>query len=92
MRDAFLMRSARVSEIIGPGTVGAQLSGGFQDVCIADWDATSYSTTIPPCLRRLDGTKHYPESIDGDPHDDGEIWSATLWQIRGAIGEARPRR
>lgn len=68
------------------GTVGAQLSGGFQDVCIADWDATSYSTTVPPCLRRLDGTKHYPESIDGDPHDDGEIWSAALWQIRGAIG------
>ena len=68
------------------GTVGAQLSGGYQDVCIADWDATSYSTTLPPCLRRLDSTKHYPDSIDGDPHDDGEIWSAALWQIRGAIG------
>ena len=68
------------------GTVGAQLSGGFQDVCLADWDSTSYSTTVPPCLRRLDGTKHYPEAIDGEPHDDGEIWSAALWQIRGAIG------
>lgn len=68
------------------GSVGAQLSGGFQDLCIADWDATSYSTTNPPCLRRLDSTKHYPGDIVDEPHDDGEIWSAALWQIRGAIG------
>lgn len=71
------------------GSVGAQLSGGFQDLCIADWDATSYSSTIPSCLRRLDGTKHYPEDIVGEVHDDGEIWSAALWQIRGAIAAAK---
>ena len=68
----------------------AQLSGGFQDVCIAEWDATSYTSTMPPCLRRLDGTKHYPEAIVGKVHDDGEIWSAALWQIRGAISAERP--
>jgi len=67
-------------------SVNAQFSGGFQDVCLAEWDATSYSNTNPPCLRRLDGTKHYPEDVDGEVHDDGEIWSAALWQIRGAIG------
>lgn len=71
------------------GTLGAQLSGGFQDACLAEWDATSYTSTIPPCLRRLDGTKHYPEAIVGEVHDDGEIWSATLWQIRGAIGATK---
>lgn len=71
------------------GTLGAQLSGGFQDLCIADWDATSYTSTTPPCLRRLDGTKHYPEDIVGEVHDDGEIWSAALWQIRVAIGAAK---
>jgi hypothetical protein len=71
------------------GTLGAQLSGGFQDTCLAEWDATSYSPTNPPCLRRLDGTKHYPEDLAGEVHDDGEIWSAALWQIRGAIGAAR---
>jgi Zn-dependent metalloprotease len=71
------------------GSLGAQLSGGFQDTCIADWDATSYSSSNPPCLRRLDGTKHYPESLDGEVHDDGEIWSAALWQIRGAIGPTK---
>ena len=67
-------------------SVGAQFSGGFQDTCLAEWDATFYSNTNPPCLRRLDGTKHYPEDVDGEVHDDGEIWSAALWQIRGAIG------
>lgn len=71
------------------GTLGAQLSGGFQDACLAEWDATSYTSTIPPCLRRLDGTKHYPEAIVGEVHDDGEIWSAALWQIRGAIGATK---
>ena len=71
------------------GTLGAQLSGGFQDLCIADWDSTSYSTDNPPCLRRLDSTKHYPKDLDGDVHDDGEIWSAALWQIRGAITAAK---
>ncbi len=71
------------------GSLGAQLSGGFQDLCIAEWDATSYSSTIPPCLRRLDGTKHYPDAIVGEVHDDGEIWSAALWQIRGALGATK---
>jgi len=71
------------------GSVGAQFSGGFQDECIADWDATSYSNTNPPCLRRLDGTKHYPEDLAGEVHDDGEIWSAALWQIRGSLGSTR---
>ncbi len=71
------------------GSVGAQLSGGFQDLCIADWDAVSYSSTDPPCLRRLDGTKHYPEDVQGEVHRDGEMWSAALWQIRGAIGATK---
>jgi len=68
------------------GTVGAQFSGGFQDACLAEWDATSYSSSNPPCLRRLDGAKHYPEAVVGEVHADGEIWSAALWQIRGSIG------
>jgi Zn-dependent metalloprotease len=70
-------------------TVGAQLSGGFQDACIADWDAVSYDSRNPPCLRRVDTSKHYPESVAGEVHADGEIWSGALWQIRGAIGAAK---
>jgi len=70
-------------------TVNAQTSGGFQDVCIMEWDATSYSTSNPPCLRRLDSTKHYPESVQNEVHADGEMWASTLWQIRGSLGAAR---
>lgn len=74
------------------GSVGAQFSNGFQDTCLAEWDATSYSSTTPPCLRRLDGTKMYPADIVGEVHDDGEIWSAALWQIRGTIGATNADR
>ncbi|HKA36178.1 MAG TPA: M36 family metallopeptidase [Thermoanaerobaculia bacterium] len=74
------------------GTIGAQFSGGFQDACLAEWDATSYSSTNPPCLRRLDGTKHYPQDVVGEVHADGEIWSAALWTIQGAIGATRADR
>jgi hypothetical protein len=61
------------------------ISGGFQDACIADWDATSYSSDNPPCLRRLDGNKHYPEDMEGEVHADGEIWSAFLWTVRNTL-------
>ena len=44
---------------------------------------------MPHCLRRLDSTKHYPENKDGEVHDDGEMWSASLFQIRTAFGAAR---
>ena len=73
-------------------SVGAQFSGGFQDLCLAEWDATSYSSTNPPCLRRLDSTKQYPEDVVGQVHADGEIWSAALWQIRGSLGAANADR
>jgi hypothetical protein len=62
------------------------ISGGFQDVCIADWDSTSYSSTNPPCLRRLDSQKHYPADMEDEVHDDGEMWSAFLWRLRDDLG------
>ncbi len=52
-------------------------------VCIGDWDSTSYS---PPCLRRVDGKKHWPEAADGEVHDDGEMWSAGLWGLHELFG------
>ena len=73
-------------------SVGAQFSAGFQDLCLAEWDATSYSSTNPPCLRRLDSTKRYPEDVVGQVHADGEIWSAALWQIRGSLGADKADR
>ncbi|MCW2605451.1 MAG: putative neutral metalloprotease [Frankiales bacterium] len=66
-------------------SVQAPTSGGYQDLCVADWDATSYSTATPPCLRRLDSPKRYPSGIEGEVHADGELWSAFLWRVRGAL-------
>jgi Fungalysin metallopeptidase (M36) len=54
--------------------------------CVADWDSTSYTSTVPHCLRRVDGTKHYPEDLEGEVHADGEIWSRALWDVRNALG------
>jgi Zn-dependent metalloprotease len=53
---------------------------------IGNWDAVAYSGAEPPSLRRLDSNKKYPKDITGEEHDDGEIWSACLWEIRAALG------
>ena len=51
------------------------------EACVADWDSTSYTAGPVHCLRRLDGTKTVADK-DGEVHDDGEIWSRALWDIR----------
>jgi len=56
---------------------------------VADWDSTSYTSTVPHCLRRVDGDKHYPEDLEDEVHADGEIWSRALWDIRAAVGARR---
>ena len=56
---------------------------------VMSWDAFEISGDIsdkhPPRLRSLDSKKTY-ESFDhsasADEHDNGEIWSATLWEVR----------
>jgi Zn-dependent metalloprotease len=67
-------------------TYYAKTSGGFQDACLMEWDSTSYSTSNPTCIRRMDNTKRYPKDVDGEVHDDGEIWSQFLWRIRNQLG------
>ena len=54
--------------------------------CVMDWDATSYTSTVPHCLRRLDSNLHYPNDLDGEVHDDGRIWSQALWTINRSLG------
>ena len=54
--------------------------------CVADWDAVSYTSTEPHCLRRVDLDLHYPEDLRGEVHADGRIWSRALWDLRGALG------
>ncbi len=64
----------------------SQRKKSFQLECVGDWDGVSYSNANPPCLRRLDSTKHFPEDLKGQEHADGEIWSACLWQIHQGMG------
>jgi extracellular elastinolytic metalloproteinase len=49
----------------------------------------------PPCVRRLDSGLTY-ESFDhsaaADEHANGEIWSATLWDIWSRLGRGRADR
>jgi hypothetical protein len=48
--------------------------------CIGEWAFEGV------CLRRTDGTRHYPEDIEGEVHADGEIWSALLRDVAIATG------
>lgn len=59
------------------------------DIYVGSWDAVSYNPGTPAYLRRMDSAKHYPEDMVGEVHDDGEIWSASLWQVRGIVGKTR---
>ena len=55
---------------------------------LANWDGIVNSGAEPPCLRRLDSNKKYPKDMTGKIHNDGEIWSACLWEIRSALGRS----
>jgi Zn-dependent metalloprotease len=59
---------------------------------VGNWDATAYSGDEPPNLRRLDSNKRYPKDIAGEVHDDGEIWSACLWELRSTLGRTTTER
>jgi Fungalysin metallopeptidase (M36) len=67
-------------------TVSAHEAPTSDEPCVADWDSISYTSTVPHCLRRVDGDKHYPEDLEDEVHADGEIWSRALWDIRTALG------
>lgn len=70
----------------------ALTSKGFNEECVADWDATTYSTEDPTCLRRLDSPKNAVDDLEGEVHADGEIWSAYLWRIRAHLGSTTKQR
>lgn len=59
---------------------------GEDPACIAEWDSQSYAPGPPYCLRRVDRDRAYPQDTTGDPHQDGEIWSRALWDLRLAVG------
>jgi zinc metalloprotease ZmpB len=57
--------------------------------CVADWDSTSYTNSVPHCLRRVDTNLHFPADLNGKVHHDGQIWSRALWDIRQRLGNVK---
>lgn len=60
---------------------------------VMTWDGVTFDEYYdPPCVRRVDEAYTYEEfdhSEDAAEHDNGLIWSATLWDIRRSIGRKR---
>jgi hypothetical protein len=56
------------------------------DVLFASWDAAALVDQSPPFLRRVDRNKRFPEDYERQVHEDGEIWSRFLWDLRALIG------
>lgn len=78
--------SSSMADVLATDAGHPQLTSA---ACVGEWDSTAYAdpdSTGLYCLRRVDGTKHYPEAETGEVHDDGEMWSAALWHLRGALG------
>ena len=57
---------------------------------VMSWDgllAGLGSGDEPPCLRRVDSAHTYKNfRPHGDEHVNGQIWSATLWEVRALLG------
>ena len=53
----------------------------FDPAIVGEWGS------LPDAPRRVDTAKHYPEAMTNEIHSDGEIWSASLWDIFNAIGK-----
>lgn len=73
------------SSLVGSGPLE---NPNLFDFMMAPWN----SSVFPPdsdFRRVLNSSKHYPEDIVGEPHQDGEIWSAALWQIMTTVGKER---
>jgi Zn-dependent metalloprotease len=61
------------------------VSDGFHLACVADWDATSYTTKVPHCLRRVN-LNLTTDDRTGEVHHDGQIWSRALWDMNQTLG------
>ncbi|WP_091836711.1 M36 family metallopeptidase [Marininema halotolerans] len=73
-------------DFLGATYEDATSSSSYGKACVGEWDATSYSSSNPPCLRRLDNNKVYPADWEGEVHADGEIWSQALYDMASTFG------
>jgi len=69
------------------------IANGHTLACVGEWDATYYSKTTPPCLRRVDTNKTMSDFVTGgDVHTNGEIWSTTLFHLFNQLGRTTTDR
>jgi len=58
--------------------------------CVMTWDGLLIGLRDgldPPCLRKVDHDWTYDDfNPDDGEHDNGEIWSATLWEVHTVLG------
>ncbi|MBK7382611.1 MAG: M36 family metallopeptidase [Flavobacteriales bacterium] len=59
---------------------------------VFNWNAISYSKKNPPHERRLDLKLNFKRDWADEVHDDGQIWSACLWELRALLGQRRAER
>ena len=59
------------------------VSDGFGDSIVFEWAG---SDDPEVATRSVNSNKRYPRDVVGEPHADGQIWSAALWEIFEAIG------
>ncbi|HVR66258.1 MAG TPA: M36 family metallopeptidase [Verrucomicrobiae bacterium] len=58
-------------------------------VSISSWDQITDKEFEPPCLRRVNlpmTFENFDNAEDADEHQNGKIWSATLWDVRERFG------
>jgi hypothetical protein len=63
---------------------------------VMSWDgALTEGSPAPTSLRRVDSQQTFEtfdHSARADEHENGQIWSATLWDVRVVLGRARADR
>jgi len=57
----------------------------FEDPEIGEWDSSAYSDE--GYLRTLLNQKKFPDDLTHNGHEDGEIWSGTLWDLFQKLGK-----
>ena len=57
----------------------------FNDPEIGEWDSSAY--TEDGFLRNVNNQKKFPDDMTHNGHDDGEIWSGTLWDLYQTVGK-----
>ena len=79
--------------VTSPSTIGLPTKKPRElRTLVMSWDAFEISDDTPPRLRTVDSPltfESFDHSAEGDEHDNGRIWSATLWDVRRCF--SRPR-